>query len=412
MRFTSSGSVCGSWFVAPLLSFIALFSFGPAAVVYAQAPTGGSLLDIRLSDIKPPEKTPGTPSEVLSPGEWKRVDDAVARGLKWLASQQQPDGSFPTIETGQPGVTSLCIMAFLAHGHVPGSGPYGKRLQLAVDYVLSCQKKNGLVTLHGPEGERITRQVSHEIGGAGAYNHGISSLVLSEIYGMSPPEKSRRLQAAINQAIAATLEMQRWPKDYPQDRGGWRYIDDFDDTDSDISVTGWQLMFLRSAQNAGFNVPKERIEEAIAYVRRSYDANQGVFVYARRNPSRTRSMAGAGILALAHAGLHHTEEARRSGDWLMSRKFDEYNGTLPGSRSDRYHYGLFACCQAMYQLGGRYWTDFYPPAVRAVVENQQADGSWPIDSQFHDAAFGSTYTTSLCVIMLGASNQLIPIFQR
>jgi hypothetical protein len=356
--------------------------------------------------------TEDTRSTVLSAAQWRQVDAAVARGLEWLASQQQPDGSFITMETGQPGVTSLCMLAFISHGYVPGDGPYGKRLERAADYVLSCQKENGLISLHGPDGEHITRQVSHEIGGSACYNHGISSLVLSEIYGMSPPGRARPLQTAINNALKATLEMQHWPKDVPTDRGGWRYIDDLDSTDSDLSVTGWQLMFLRSAQNAGFNVPKERIEEAVAYVRRCYDAREGIFVYSRSNSSRTRSMAGAGILALAHSGLHHTEEARRSGDWLLRHQFDQYNGTLPGARSDRYHYGLFNCCQAMYQLGGIYWERFYPSAVRAVLDNQQPDGSWPPESQYKDAAFGSTYTTSLVIIMLGASNQLLPIFQR
>jgi hypothetical protein len=356
--------------------------------------------------------TEDTRSNVLSPAQWQLVDGAVTRGLQWLASQQQPDGSFPTMETGQPGVTSLCMLAFISHGYVPGDGPYGKRLERAMDYVLSCQKKNGLITLHGPDGDRISRQVNHDIGGCACYNHGISSLMLSEIYGMSPPGRSRTLQTAINKALSATLEMQHWPKDVPTDRGGWRYIDDLDDTDSDLSVTGWQLMFLRSAQNAGFSVPKERIEEAIAYVRRCYDAREGIFIYSRSNASRTRSMAGAGILALAHSGLHHTEEARRSGNWLLRHQFDQYNATLPGVRSDRYHYGLFNCCQAMYQLGGIYWERFYPSAVRAVLANQQPDGSWPVESQYKDAAFGNTYTTSLVIIMLGASNQLLPIFQR
>jgi hypothetical protein len=351
-------------------------------------------------------------SNVLSPAQWRQVDAAVARGLKWLASQQQPDGSFPTMETGQPGVTSLCIMAFNAHGFFPGEGPYGKRLERATDYVLSCQKQNGLISLQGPDGERISRQINHGIGGCASYNHGISSLVLSEIYGMSPPNRARPLQMAIDKALTATLEMQHWPKDDPSDRGGWRYVDDFDNTDSDLSVTGWQLMFLRSAQNAGFNVPKERIEEAIGFVRRSYDPRDGIFVYSRNNPSRTRSMAGAGVLALAHSGLHHTEQARRSGDWLLRHQFDQYNATLPGVRSDRYHYGLFTCCQAMYQLGGVYWERFYPSAVRAVLTNQQPDGSWPAESQYKDAAFGNTYSSSLVIIMLGASNQLLPIFQR
>jgi len=352
------------------------------------------------------------PASVLSPEAWERVDASVDHALRWLAAQQQSDGSFPTLPTGQPAVTSLCVMAFAAHGHLPGVGIYGRQLERAIDYVLSCQKENGLVTLIGPEGPRITRRMHHEIGSCAAYNHAISSLALSEVYGMSSPNQTRRLQAAINRSLVATLEMQHWPKDVATDRGGWRYIDDFDATDSDLSVTGWQLMFLRSARNAGFNVPKERIDEAVAYVRRSFDARDGVFVYSTRNPSRTRSMAGAGILALAHAGFHHSEEARRSGEWLLARGFGNYNATIPGAASDRYHYGLFNCGQAMYQLGGKYWKGFFPPAVRALLSNQRADGSWPPDSQFHDAAFGSAYTTSLVVITLGAPNQLLPVFQR
>jgi squalene cyclase len=349
---------------------------------------------------------------VLTPAEWNRVDAAVQRALKWLAGQQQSDGSFPTLDTGQPGVTSLCMMAFVAHGHVPQQGPYGERLERAADYVVSCQKENGLVSKLGPDGPRITRRVSHTIGGVATYNHAISSLMLSELYGMSPPERARRLQSAIDNALTATLEMQDWPKEHPDDRGGWRYIDDFDHIDSDLSVTGWQLMFLRSAKNAGFAVPEKRIDDAIAFVRRCFDEREGIFLYSKRRDSRTRSMAGAGILALAHAGFHNSREAQRAGDWLLQRGFDDYNATIPGQRSDRYHYGLFNCCQAMYQLGGHYWEQFYPPAVNAVLANQQADGSWPIDSQYNDAPYGNAYSTALVVIMLGASNQLIPIFQR
>src|SRR6188472_1808649 len=74
-----------------------------------------------------PHKDDGTPSNVLSPSQWRRVDLAVSRALTWLANQQLADGSFPTLDSGQPGVTSLCTMAFIAHGHVPGKGQYGAR---------------------------------------------------------------------------------------------------------------------------------------------------------------------------------------------------------------------------------------------------------------------------------------------
>ena len=32
----------------------------------------------------------------------------------------------------EPGVTSLCILAFMAHGHGPGDGVYGIQLQVLV----------------------------------------------------------------------------------------------------------------------------------------------------------------------------------------------------------------------------------------------------------------------------------------
>ncbi len=112
--------------------------------------------------------------------------------------------------------------------------------------------------------------------------------------------------------------MQRWPKDRADDRGGWRYIDDGGTNsqyDSDLSITGWHLMFLRSARNAGFNVPKQPIDDAVGYVRRCYSQQHGVFEYCTGDDDdRSRAMAGAGILALAPRWL-----SRRGGSSVFGR---------------------------------------------------------------------------------------------
>jgi hypothetical protein len=365
---------------------------------------------------KPQAAADDTPADVLSTEEWQRVDGAVERALKWLASQQEPDGSFPTLEAGQPGVTSLCVMAFMAHGHMPGDADYGQRLERATDYMLASQKENGLLSLVGPDGPRITRDVVHEIGEAAAYNHAISALTLSELYGMSEAQRAARIQHVLGKALAASLEMQRWQKD-KLDQGGWRYIGrPVNGGDSDLSVTGWELMFLRSARNAGFDVPKEAIDDAVGYIRRCFSNRYGSFVYIRGNGDyRSRAMAGAGILALAHAGFHGAPEASKSADWLLKYDFNQYNEIAPFRTAwpiDRYHYGLFNSCQGMYQLGGKYWEAFFPDAVRTVLANQQPDGSWPAESHFNDAPFGNAYTTALVVLSLGAPNQFLPIFQR
>jgi hypothetical protein len=356
------------------------------------------------------------PGNVLSAAEWQRVDRAADRALRWLARQQQSDGSFPTLELGQPGVTCLCTLAFMAHGHLPGEGPYGRQLERAIDYALGCQKRNGLISLLGPEGNEISRDIGHDIGNAASYNHGIAALTLSEIYGTTKLKGANRLQTAIQRSLRATLEMQRWPKEREIDYGGWRYVDDFNHEDSDLSITGWQLMFLRSARNAGFEVPKRSIDDAVAYVRRSFSQQYGAFGYvAGEGDFRSRGMAGAGILALAHAGYHNAPEAQQSGNWVLQYPFDQYNAIEPFTQSwknDRYHYGLFNCCQAMYQLGGRYWEAFFPRTVVTLLANQQTDGSWQPENHHHDAQFGNAYTTALVLLTLGAPNQLLPIYQR
>ena len=181
----------------------------------------------------------------------------------------------------------------------------------------------------GPRVRRLTRDVSYELGVTAAYNHAISSLTLSEIYGMGQRKEAAQLSASIKKALAATLEMQRWPKDQPHDLGGWRYIVDEGPDDSDLSITGWHLMFLRSARNAGFEVGQEPIDDAVKYVRRTFDSQYRTFGYSIRPvTNRSRAMAGAGILALAHAGFHNSTEAKTAAQWLLEHSLDDYNTNI------------------------------------------------------------------------------------
>ena len=399
-------------YIAAAIALTIVFA-GPIRGQFSAPPTAGVSARADGSSAASTTAPNKAPEDVLSPAEWRRVDAAIDRALPWLAAQQQPDGSFPTLPLGQPAVTSLCVLAFMAHGHNPGEGPYGARLEAAIDFVLDRQKENGLITLFGPEGPRISRSVTHEIGQTAAYNHSISSLMLSEVYGMSEAGRAERIEKAINKSLAATIEMQRWPKDNPVDHGGWRYVDDFDMSDSDMSITGWQLMFLRSARNAGFNVPKQSIDDAIGYVRRNFDRNYGAFVYMSNRPDgRSRGMAGAGILALGHAGFHNSVEAQRTGQWLLQYNFNIYNDSQLLPQRDRYHYSLFNSCQGMYQLGSPFWEQFFPRAAQTVLAHQRPEGCWDAESHYRDGVYGNSYTTALVLLSLGAPNQLLPVFQR
>ncbi len=354
-----------------------------------------------------------TPKNVLSAGEWRRVDSGVDRGLAFLATRQQADGSFPSYANAQPAVTSLCLLAFMAHGHNPGTGPFGERLERAVKFIVGCQKPSGLVMLVGEDGPEVDRDVEHMVGALGSYDHAISSLTLCELYGMNPEKNAAYLQNVIKKSLDVTLQMQRWPKDLPYDEGGWRYINNFDQSDSDLSATGWHLMFLRSARNAGFKVPDQAITDAIAYVRRTFNDRYGTFTYTiKRGDTRSRGMTGAGILALGHAGFHNSAEAKQAAETLLGYSFDGYNDSGPYPAFDRYHYSVFMCCQGMYQMGSPYWEQFFPRTVRAVLAHQQPDGSWEAESFQRDRKYGNCYTTAMVILALGAPNQFLPIFQR
>ena len=355
-------------------------------------------------------------SDVLDSKQWQQVDESVENALLWLASKQQRNGAFPTLPNGQPGVTALCVMAFVSHGHVPGEGPYGAQLQKAVEFIVSCQKENGLIALTAPRGPTISRNVGARVSNTTPYNHAMSALLLSEVYSMGQVNQIESIDDTIAKALEATLTMQRWPKKGEEEIGGWRYLRT-KYAQADLSVSGWQLMFLRSAKNAGFEVPKESIDDAVKFIRGCYRPNYEVFLlHATDEDCRSRGMAGAGILALAHAGLHDSPEAKKAGDWILENDFKKYNHVnvygKPDWPDDRYHYSAFNCTQAMYQLGGAYWEKFYPPMVDVLTQNQREDGSWPAESHFFDGRFGNAYTTALAVMALGAPNQLLPIFQR
>ena len=68
------------------------------------------LAQVESEPRKPPSR------KVLQEEQWKQIDDSVGRGLKYIATQQQADGSFAAIGRGQPAVTAFCVMAFLAQG--------------------------------------------------------------------------------------------------------------------------------------------------------------------------------------------------------------------------------------------------------------------------------------------------------
>lgn len=350
-------------------------------------------------------------ASALTPGEWHGVEQCVDNALAWLASQQAADGSFPSRPAAQPAVTSLCVLAFLSRGHLPGAGPYGAQLNHAIDFVLSCQMPDGLLSYAEPEPVFNMRGSSY----MGSYDHAIAGLMLGEVFGHVSGQRSKDVKRALQKALQYSRALQTRPKEYPNDHGGWRYIriqPHPNDADSDLSVTGWQLMFLRSARNAEFKVPQECIDQAMDYIRRTWDEQEGIFHYeisAAQRDRYSRGLMGSAILSLSLGGQHQTPQALAAGNWLLVHPF-RYFGEQVGT-SDRFFYSTYYCSQAAAQLGGRYWNGIFPPIVHILLSIQYPDGSFPLENR-NDGMFGKTYSTAMAVLSLTPAYQILPVYQR
>lgn len=371
-------------------------------------------LIVTAADGQPPQVAPAKAlAAALSERKWEEVQRSVDRGLGWLASQQAENGSFPSLEVGQPAVTSLCIMAFLSRGVQPGYGPSGRQLNRAIDYVLSCQLEDGLIS-------RLAPGPGFELGSpsqTASYDHAISGLMLGEVYGHVTGQRARNIKRAIDRAIAYTRKLQSRPKVHRSDIGGWRYVrlrGNGNEADADMSITAWHLMFLRSARNAEFKVPREYMTEAVEYIKRCYEPSSQMFNYtaaaSNAGNDASRGTTGAAIVSLSMAGEHDSPMARAAGNWLAEHPFGPpYQLYGP---YDRFYYSAYYCGQAAAQLGGRYWERIYPPLAQALLNLQGADGSFPLEPKGDDSEFGQCYTTAMAILALTPAYQILPVYQR
>jgi hypothetical protein len=316
----------------------------------------------------------------------KRIDVSLDKALKFLADQQLDDGSFPGEVKGSTAVTSLAVMAFLAKGYTPDTGPYGEAINKGIDFVLASQQANGMLVTaagHGP-----------------MYSHGISTLMLSEVSGMVSPQRQEKIDEVLPKALKVILSAQAIQKD-DRHAGGWRYQPN--SRDSDISCTGWQLMSLRSARNNGAQVPGEAIDKATEYILKCSHSSGGFSYQPGGSPGLART--GTGLLCLELCGQHRHKAALAGGDWILKHLPTKVAG------DGYFYYGLYYCAQGMFQLGDKYWTRWAPHMYDMMLDAQQEDGSWPRGTG-NEGRAGTCYSTAMTVLAMSVSCRQLPIYQR
>lgn len=344
------------------------FLLGSAAVG-AGTLAGRSLLAAQQQPLDPERSA----AQFIKPETQRAID----RGLVWLAGRQNDDGSFGgSGYSRNVAVVSLAGMAFLSGGHTPGRGEYGPHVSRCVSYLLQATDESGFIcdpsyTSHGP-----------------MYDHGFATLLLAEVYGMSPDSDIRDKLAKAVRLIVTTQNAE----------GGWRYQPKA--YEADISVTICQVMALRAARNAGLYVPSETIDRSIDYVKRSQNADGGFMYMLTGGPSRFPRSA-AGVVALYSAGIYEGDEIKRGLEYLLQHvpAADDF------SRDTHAMYGHYYAVQAMWQAGGDHWQKWYPAVHDVLLKMQLDDGSW-MD------LICPEYGTAMACIILQMPNNYLPIFQR
>jgi hypothetical protein len=325
-------------------------------------------------------------------------EEAVERGLQWLARNQYPDGhwsidDFPgeTSESLGEGsfvsnsaATGLSLLAFLGAGYTHQSGKHQEVVSRGMKWLVEHQKPDG--DLFADETEFVW-----------FYSHGIASIALCEAYGLT---KDPDLKAPAQKALDFIVESQH------EEFGGWRYRPQFE---SDTSVSGWQLMALKSGEMAGLNVPKE----AYAGVSRWLDSVEsksaaGQFSY---HPTKEVSpaMTAEGLLMRQYLGAKRDDAPLIAGANYLRTRLPDF-----GQRDAYYWY---YATQVMFHMQGDHWSEWNNSLRDLLVTTQSRDGavsgSWDPARPSPDkwaSGGGRHYLTCLNLLMLEVYYRHLPLY--
>ena len=387
--------------VRTLLGLLVLFSTVRSSTTGGSEPT--SILHARRGRGSTPD------FDAVSQHHWNQIEQSVDRGIDYLVSVQKGDGSYPGPMLERSAITALAAMAMISRGHVPGRGREGRSIERSIEFILNIQKPSGLLC------NRVEDFSSPGIGPNGImYSHGICGMFLCEVYGMTTGRRSERIAATVSAALDYMRQRQTRPLPAGRealDRGGWRYLrpDQSGGYHSDLSVSSWMVMFMRSAENAGFDVPFDWAKLSLDFVNRCYDPATGAFRYVPDDPTHlTRGMTAAGVLCLFLTGNEDPAMESGAANYLRRYPFDRFNEGM--SKDDRYFYSAYYVSQASMQLGGPTWLQLYPSIARALIQNQRRDGSWPVERR--NPWVGTPYATAMAILAMTPPYQLLPIYQR
>lgn len=311
-------------------------------------------------------------------------DRAIRKALEWLRAQQGEDGALSKNQH-RTAMTSFGVMAHLAAGHTFADPEHGEWMVKSLRFVLKMQDKAGYFG---------------RMDDSRMYGHGVTTLMLAEALGMiEDPEIEETVRKALERAITVTINAARVQKD-DRNRGGWRYHPDA--RDSDLSLSGWQLMSLHAAQQVGMTVPKEIVTNALEYAKRLTEPD-GRVGYDNRGQDKP-ALRGLGMLCFAIAGEEDSETVTRIAERIQR---DPINWRGPW-----FFYRVYYDAVGMSRARPDLWEQYSERVEGILIKNQKDDGSWPSPPGDNEQGYGAVYMTSMAVLALAVDRHVLPAYQR
>lgn len=360
---------------------------------------------------------------------------AVARGLRWLASVQNDNGSWSLAgykrnrdeNRGDAAATSLALLPFLGAGQTHEHGKYKETVAAGLKWLIKHQRANGEL-MYGINTN------------AAIYAHGQASIVLIEALAMTGDEQFREpAQKAIDYIEA-----------FQHKHGGWRYQRN---DPGDTSVLGWQLMALQSARgsNTGLRVDEATLRLADQYLdmasrryRREPYRNVPDGTLYRYLPTDTQPkaiMTAEGLLCRMYLGWKRDDAKMMYGvDWLIDYALPRAAKKRRGDDEIRIEYGtewmvdhalanprgrrsrkpsvyyFYYATQVMHHFGGKRWEIWNNHLRDLLIAGQQRGGryagSWDPDDFYYGDSGGRIYVTALAICTLEVYYRHLPLFKQ
>ena len=313
----------------------------------------------------------------------QRCQDPGGRGLH--GDPSRPDADRRAGLHADAGITALSLLAFLGAGYTHEEGLYADEISRAVRWLIQQQERDGFL------GSQATRYARN-------YCHAMATYALAEAYGMQTDKtQNPKLKTAVSRAVAYIISQQ-----HPE-TGGWRYVKG---QEGDMSMFGWQLMALKSAEIAGLSMP-ERVKDLMFHFvnSRSTGRFKGLASY-RPEEEVTPTMTAEALFSKQMLGIERDHPASREAVRYISRQRPKLSET----NLYYWYYGTLA----MYQYGGEEWQEWNGSLRNLLVATQRQDGhakgSWDPRGPWGTYG-GRLYSTALSTLCLEVYYRFLPLYQ-